>query len=169
MDRPSPLTTLCRMVLLNHDLSKTYTGCAKPKCKTGDFVIHRHHKGHQYLFVMAFTSKAGQPRYERFVKRYFEYRPEDIVPLCSSHHRAIHEIYEEIITAHCKSYHRPPRLWTWGMAEVLMGDLIARCNKWLQRPSRGAEPWPSNGQTKRRAEDYQVFMALLKQQDEVPF
>lgn len=153
------------------NLEKVKTRCGKKRCRTRDFVLHRHHKGHQFAFVKAFMSRRQQPRYLRFVERYFEYRPEDVVHVCSSHHREIHEIYDPIIQEF-KRQHGIEYLseCSWKMAEDLMGQLITRCNKWLNRSTPGAAPWPSNGNTKRRAENSAEFMALLSSvDDDIPF
>lgn len=147
------------------DLSKVAVRCAKKKCKTRDFVLHRHHKGHEHMWVSQFIWRLDEPRYVRFVKRYYEYRPSDVVTICSKHHREIHEIYDPIIETYRKKRRKTYRDFSWAEAQELMHILIARCNQWLDRRTKGSDrPWPSNGKTKRRAEDF--VRLLLEKPDE---
>ena len=152
--------------LLGVDLTKVKTKCRKKRCRTGDFVLHRHHKGHQYAIVMAFARRRKrEAKYRKFVKRYFEYHPDDIEHVCSSHHREIHEIYTEIVYATCCALEKTLEDFTWAEAEALMSRLISRCNQWLDTQTPGATPWPSNGHTKRKAHEAKEFLRLL---DSIP-
>ena len=144
----------------NVDLSKVATRCAKKKCRTKDFVLHRHHKGHQYLFVACFIWRLEQPKYRDFVKRYYRYEPEDTVKICSCHHREIHERYDRIIERYVKKRNKALSNFSWAEAEELMSLLVASCNDWLGKQTKGSRtPWPSNGQTKRNSKD---FLAVLE-------
>ena len=141
------------------DLTKVKTRCEKAKCKTHDWVLHRHHRGAQSLFVHQFVWRFHQPKYIEFVKRYYRYEEEDICRVCASHHREIHDKYDAIIRSYSNKFHKPLRDFTWPQAEKLMGALIARCNKWLTQQTPGSDtPWPSNGRTKNNAAE---FLALI--------
>lgn len=154
------------------DLRKVRVKCSKLRCRTGDFVLHRHHKGHQFAFVKAFQSRHQQPRYRRFVERYFQYHEDDVVLVCSKHHREIHFIYDEIIQSF-KHSHELEALaeCSWKQAEELMSDLVSRCNQWLRRETPGSDrPWPSNGNTKRKAEDAKHYLERLSSlNSDLPF
>lgn len=141
--------------------------CAKHKCKTRDWVTHRHHLRHQFMFVKAFEWRVKQSRYIAFVERYFEYRDEDTVRVCSSHHREAHEKYDIIIQRWIKRLRKPLRAFTWNEAEGLMDELEEYCRKWLNRSTPGAAPWPSNGYQKRKAEEAYDYLAAVR--GEVPF
>jgi hypothetical protein len=152
------------------DLNRVSTRCAKLKCRTRDFVLHRHHKGHQYMFVKVFAWRVGTPQYDAFVRRYFEYRDEDCVRICASHHREIHEKYDAIIQWDMQKLGKRLHHYTWTQAEALMDKLITQCNDWLEKRTKGSKtPWPSNGHTKRRAEDAETFLREAANLNRVPF
>ena len=133
-----------------------------------DFVLHRHHLGHEHMWLTVWQWRIEQPKFIAFAKRYYEYREGDIVRICSSHHREIHEIYDGIIQRHIASRGVSLREYTWGDAHDLMNQLRQRCRKWLKRQTPGcAEPWPSNGATKRKAKEFDDYLAVAR--GEVPF
>lgn len=149
------------------DLTKVHIHCQKPKCRTKDFVLHRHHMGHEHMFVSQFVHRFSEKRYVEFVKRYYEYREEDTVKICSCHHREIHEIYDEIIAAYCRKRRKALADFNWTEARELMSLLVARCKKWMKQRTKGSKvPWPSNGRTKHKAEH---FIDLLLASDEEGF
>lgn len=154
----------------NADLSKVTIRCKKKKCNTKDFILHRHHKGHQYLFVALFVWRLEEPRYRRFVKRYYEYNPEDVVHVCSCHHREVHELYDFTIQEHVDRNKRRLVDFTWKQAEALMAALVALCNDWLGQKTKGSKvPWPSNGQTKRNSVNFLEVLEYYSDPDPVPF
>lgn len=115
------------------------------------------------MFVNQWLWRFGQDRYTAFVRRYYEFREEDVVHICSKHHREIHELYDPIIVKHCKRFRKPIADFTWPEAEVLMATLVSRCNQWLKRQTKGSDvPWPSNGKTKTKAVD---FLDVLEEND----
>jgi hypothetical protein len=94
-----------------------------------------------------------------------------VVHICSAHHREIHEEYRIVITDFLLEQNLEGLSnATWKQAGDLMQRLVTRCNQWLKRQTPGAAPWPSNGQTKRRAEEAEEFFAAVRaQQRGVPF
>lgn len=102
--------------------------CAK--CGTSTGLIHRHHKGHEYLWARLLP--------ERYAHRYIEFRQSDIVLLCETNkcHLKIHKLYEP----------RLHELWpllasqdgriTYKQAERFRLKLIRCCDSWLKRKKR---------------------------------
>jgi hypothetical protein len=149
------------------DLTKTKTRCEKYRCRTSDFVLHRHHTGSEHMWLLFWQHRIDQPRFVDFARRYYEYRDEDVVRVCSSHHREIHEIYRVIGDEHQRRRGKPFQDYTWTEAEDLMQKFRKRCKRWLKTQSPGAEPWPSNGATKRAASEFDEYLAAAR--GEVPF
>lgn len=85
--------------------------------------VHRHHKGHEYLFACLAP--------DIYAARYIEFRTEDIVALCRKHHLYIHKKYEESISIMHLYPLTPKRL------EETRLKLVAICNKWLAKPYMG--------------------------------
>ena len=145
-------------ILKGVDLSKLKVRCEKPWCKTKEFKLHRHHTGHQYLFVMFFQHRHDEPRYREFVARYFEYRKSDVIEVCGPHHREIHEIYDRIIEDYIRRSKKPLGHFSWPEADELMGLLVTACNDWLQRTTPGSrKPWRVSHKKKHVA-DAEAFL-----------
>ncbi len=89
------------------------------------------------MFVRHFESRARQERYDRFVARYHEFHPDDVVLICDSHHEEIHQLYLPIIDTHRKRVRKPMATWTWRQAEILMDALRRECTDWLSKETPG--------------------------------
>src|SRR5256885_14042065 len=55
------------------------------KCGRSDREIHRHHRGHEYLFAQILP--------EKYAARYIKFLKKDIVELCNKCHIKIHKLY----------------------------------------------------------------------------
>jgi hypothetical protein len=83
------------------------------------------------MWLIHFKHKAHTKIYQRFALRYYEFRPEDCVDLCRTHHREIHRLYWRTIglvalrLGACKK-------WSWQMAHDLMDQLRRECDAWLR-------------------------------------
>lgn len=98
--------------------------------------ITRHHKGHEYIFAKIME--------EKYAKRYIEFHPEDIVPLCERCHIKIHRMYESTLLE-LNNYlllHPKP---VFEELEKFRLAMVRRCENWLKRPMKK----PSNA-TKRK-------------------
>ncbi len=62
--------------------------CAKKGCDRTKG-LHRHHKGHDYLFACILP--------DVYAAIYIQYRNQDCVYLCSQHHKAIHRYYAPVV------------------------------------------------------------------------
>ena len=78
-----------------------------------------------------------EERFVAFVRRYHEYRSEDIGLLCAPHHAEVHLLYDRIIQVDRRRTGRPLARYTWAMAEHLMAELVQAYNTWLQRETPG--------------------------------
>ncbi len=115
-------------------------GCRKLGCKSSASLA-RHHKGHQAMWLGPWTRQLDIPRYANFVRRYQEFRDEDVVMLCTLHHAEIHHIYDSIIAKHKESLGgRRLYRYTWSQAHELMKLLEAECDVWLGTVTLGYSP-----------------------------
>jgi ssDNA-binding Zn-finger/Zn-ribbon topoisomerase 1 len=71
------------------DLTKVKIKVKCEKCGKQRKKMHRHHKGHEFLFASL--------RPDDYARRYVEFRKEDIVILCDKCHKDIHFLYESTI------------------------------------------------------------------------
>lgn len=112
--------------------------CSKKNCRTGNYTIHRHHKGSQHMWLAHFRSRRHTPKYQKFYARYHRFAESDIVRLCHDHHEEIHVEYYRIIreVMHVRDY-KPCREWSWVEAHHLMTKLEAFCNWWLKQETPG--------------------------------
>ena len=83
------------------------------------------------------SRRKGEPKWEKFKTRYFEFHPADCVLLCPNHHAEIHKLYDEIIQADRKFTQRPLSKYTWKQAEILMNKLSNKCDEWLEIETPG--------------------------------
>ncbi len=110
--------------------------CVKPNCN-GTYT-HRHHKACETMWLRAFVRLAKTKRFKAFVKRYKEFRSEDVLELCDRHHEEIHHLYGAVITKHIrKKLFRPIKSYTWKEAEELMQVLREYCDKWAVKETKG--------------------------------
>lgn len=86
--------------------------------------VHRHHKGHEFLFACLYE--------EGYAARYIEFRAEDTVPLCKTHHRYIHRRYERTIE---EMQVRADLTHT--ILEFYRLRLIVICDAYLAKPYKG--------------------------------
>lgn len=128
------------MAKLGIDVSKAGGRfCSKPKCKRTN--LHRHHKGHEYIFVALWTRvKVGDREFQKFARRYWGFLKTDTVDVCDWHHAEIHASYDKIINNHIVKVGAPLSRFTWKEARALMQDLTRCCNSWLKYVSPGIEP-----------------------------
>lgn len=103
-----------------------------------------------------------ETKYRSFVDRYYEFREEDIVDVCESHHAEIHEIYDKIIQRDLRRTGVPLRNYTWTMAENLMERLITRCNQWLDEETPGSRHG-INGRKRKSKGGFQAAVRTLQQ------
>lgn len=81
--------------------------------------------------------RRGEAHFIAFVRRYLEFRPEDVVLVCEAHHSEIHLIYDRIIAEDRRHTHTQLSKYSWRMARRLMRKLEAACDKWLRESSPG--------------------------------
>jgi len=62
--------------------------CAKKGCDR-TFNLHRHHKGHDYIFACILP--------DVYAPRYIQYHNDDCCYLCKQHHQAIHRYYAPVV------------------------------------------------------------------------
>lgn len=114
-------------------------GCAKPNCKWNRAPLHRHHKRHQALWFGPWAWRGAEKAWRQFVQRYNEYRPKDIVRLCSYHHAEIHSIYDVIILSDVARLQRSLYKYTWPQGHRLMRKLEDACDEWLKKETPGID------------------------------
>lgn len=51
--------------------------------------LHRHHKGHDYIFACLFP--------DIFAPRYILFHPDDVVDVCHIHHEKVHRYYKPVV------------------------------------------------------------------------
>jgi hypothetical protein len=84
--------------------------------------------------------RRGEPEYEALLRRYWEFRPGDIVLVCEWHHAEIHKIYDRVISEFRHKIGKPLRLASWEEAEELMQLLEQVCEAWIEQESPGYDP-----------------------------
>jgi len=85
------------------------------------------------------SRRANEARFRAFVARYFEFRPEDCVVICVSHHAEIHAIYDQIIRQDISATGKSLYKYSWQEAERLMAKLEAACRKWEKDETPGID------------------------------
>ncbi len=115
-------------------------GCIKPRCRRKLKRTHRHHKGHEKLFINIWAGVKRGKTYKELVDRYLQFRPEDVCIICDQHHAEIHHIYRDIIFEHQTKEKIPLMAFSWKQAHTLMGDLRAECAAWLREDTPGMSP-----------------------------
>lgn len=78
--------------------------------------------------------------YRNFVKRYYEFRPEDTQHVCLHHHAEIHLIYDKLIRADLRRTRKALRNYSWNQANMLMDTLAAAFEEWFKKETPGADP-----------------------------
>lgn len=81
--------------------------------------------------------RRGERVFADFIQRYREYRPEDVVLICETHHSEIHLIYDRIIEADKRRTRKGLSKYSWPEAKRLMSKLAAACDKWLKETTPG--------------------------------
>lgn len=122
--------------------------CSKRGCKHRG-LMHRHHTGHQWIFVKAFAPiHRRRKKYKKFVQQYSRFNKKDIELLCPGHHGEIHELYDVIIIRFCRKRMRHITLLTWPEANMLMAVLKRKYKRWKEiktnisnPPTARLEPW----------------------------
>lgn len=112
--------------------------CTKPNCGHRA-PLNRHHKAHEALWLGAWAHRSQEAQWKAFVKRYYEYREEDIVRICLPHHAEIHAIYDEIIAEDLALVGLPLYLYSWSQGRRLMRKLRAACDQWLLDDTPGID------------------------------
>lgn len=99
--------------------------CAK--CGETEGLIHRHHKGHEFLWAKLLP--------EKYARRYIEFRDSDIVMLCEKRkcHFKIHKLYEPRLYDLWNLLYLQDGEITYEQAERFRLKLIRCCNNWLKR------------------------------------
>lgn len=125
------------------NLTLTSFACSKKGCKfVGPKGLHRHHRGCEAMILRHFQARARTVTYKDFLERYHMYDPEDVVPLCEYHHKAIHNsyvgAYAQVMRMHIGKIKKPLSQWTWKQARIFMVDLRSACDMWLNDPEDGA-------------------------------
>lgn len=96
--------------------------CAK--CGTTFGHIHRHHKGHEYLWARLLP--------KCYAHRYVEFRDEDTVDLCNRCHLKIHKLYEIRLYPLWPLLASQDGKVTHKQAELFRQKLIRCCNRWIK-------------------------------------
>lgn len=87
----------------------------------------------------AWAHRGQEPKWKAFVKRYYEYREEDIVRICLPHHAEIHSIYDAIIADDMARTGLPLYLYSWKQGKILMRRLTDACAEWLTQETPGID------------------------------
>lgn len=107
----------------NFDLTKIKIRiCAK--CGTRAGRIHRHHKGHEYLFACILP--------DRYSQRYIEFRDTDVVLLCDKCHLKVHKLYGPRLEALWPLLALNNGTITYEQCELFRTKLIRCCDRWLK-------------------------------------
>lgn len=120
---------------LKVDLKSAF--CEKPGCKGPRH--HRHHKGHEFLFVIRWQDIEQTKKQKEWIKRYWEFRKEDTVGLCPEHHAEIHLHYDRVIIAHNRRLKKPCDKYSYDEAEDLRKELVKACDSWLKKKTKGVK------------------------------
>lgn len=116
-------------------------GCRKPGCKRRLLIPHRHHRKCESVFRGAFShTKSKSKKYKAFVKRYYQFHPDDVVILCPWHHCEIHKKYDKVIKKHIHKRMKRLRDFSWGEAQDLMFELEELCKEWEKEKTPGLNP-----------------------------
>jgi hypothetical protein len=121
-----------KLDLARAKLRKSCAKCGKLRKR-----MHRHHKGHEYLFACLNEGA--------YAARYIEFNSEDVVVLCGRCHKAIHRRYNYIIeqlklaVVNWKAEYglcpdeeqEVPE----GLLEPYRKKLVETCDKWLSKPT----------------------------------
>lgn len=102
--------------------------CAK--CGTRDGRIHRHHKGHEYLWARLLPS--------RYASRYIQFLSEDVVFLCDTNkcHLKIHKLYQPRLVELWPLLEKQNGRITYEQAERFRLKLVRCCVNWLKRKKK---------------------------------
>lgn len=114
-------------------------GCRKPSC-THRAPINRHHRAHEALWLTSWAHRHKEPKFQEFVRRYYEFREEDIVRICMPHHAEIHSIYERIVEEDRLRTGRPLYMYSWAQMRRLSIALRDACARWLLEETPGIDP-----------------------------
>ena len=98
------------------------------KCGVTGINIHRHHKGHEYLWARLLPAKSA--------RRYIEFRPKDWVCLCVKHHLKIHRLYEPRLHTLWALLNRQNGRITFKQAEQYRLKLVRCCDNWIKKGSK---------------------------------
>jgi hypothetical protein len=138
-------------------------GCEKPNCSTGVSTLNRHHKRHEAMWRGVWSKRRrGEPAWDKFLKRYFEFRPEDTVVVCESHHAEIHVLYDQIIKADRDERGKNLSQYSWSEARQLMTRLEDCCLEWLDYISPGISS-ELYGRTKDQQRKIKNIRSKIKQ------
>lgn len=139
--------------------------CIKPHCGTRSLNINRHHKRHQFMFLSSFVrTRKRQAEYKAFVKRYYEFRKEDVADVCSWHHAEVHILYDRIIQQDIKRVGKPLRNYSWAQANALMDKLEACFEEWAKIESSGINPRELNSSKRRTKAGFQNAVKAMEKQ-----
>lgn len=122
--------------------------CEKPKCKGPRH--HRHHKGHEFLFVVRWQGAMVDEKKQKWIERYWQFKEEDLAGLCPRHHAEIHAIYDRVIMADNRARHKRLDDYTYDEAVFLKNRLVKECNKWLKKETKGIDPKHIFGRARTR-------------------
>ncbi len=134
--------------------------CAKPSCSVASHArLQRHHKAHAKMWFGIWAKRRrGEEKFARFIERYNQFLPVDVVLICDRHHAEIHSIYDKIIANDCTAQTGIPlSKYSWVQAERLMGKLIEACDKWLQKETPGMDS-ETFGNTRK------VYQSILRKE-----
>jgi len=97
------------------------------KCNSVRVKMHRHHKGHEYLFACIME--------ERYAPRYIQFHPDDVDWLCVRCHKRAHTIYQRILIhlwAYLDTCRHNNTVPTYDELEKYRQMIIAAYNKWVK-------------------------------------
>lgn len=120
-------------------LDKVRSFCAKPNCHRS--FLHRHHKGHEFLWVSIKPKCWNDLEYKEFVKRYNSFWKRDVVFVCPWHHAEIHLLYAREIFKHQRR-RGFKKLSQYSRTEIesLRRRLREVCDEWLSKETPGIHP-----------------------------
>jgi hypothetical protein len=129
------------------ELNKLTTSCKKPSCERT--FLHRHHVRNESLWIALAPVLAYRPKWMgwsaelllEMQKRYKEFRPEDVVHICSWHHAEIHLLYDlEIEKNQRAKKYKPLAAYTYKQARRLSDEFEKVFNVWIKKITPGADP-----------------------------
>jgi len=118
--------------------TKDAVRCSKKGCSYRG-PLDRHHLRHELMFVKVFAWRSDR-LYRKLVKRYEEFRAEDIRYLCRGHHGEIHEIYDDIITTDQATAGKRVMGYNWRQARKLMARLRKAYFAWVRVKTKQSNP-----------------------------